>query len=533
MYIVDASKQYRYKFSPCKLLVKSYRDKQGIPRRQTILNLSKLPQKLARTIEQSVSGKTMVSLEEITQEDNRSLGEGVIFKRLADRLGLTKILQEKLGNLVAGLTFSMAVNRISCPKAKYSLREWVETTTLPEILKINLSDYHHNTLYEVLEILWENQSVIEEEMWEKTKETEKGLTLMLYDITSTYLEGEQNELAEYGYNRDGKKGKKQINIALVATPMGRPVAVEVLKGNITDKATLLGKINELKKRFQLEEVIYVFDRGMKDREKLNVLRIQKIKYLTALTKGEINNLIEKGAPLQPSLFDEQDIAEYKTEDQRYIICKSDVATRSTRTREELLRRTEEKLEMVKRNVAKGNWKSVRVVAARSERWLQKWGMKKYFELEIEEGHFSCRRREELIAKAGKLDQFYVLETTDMKLSPKEIQQGYKNLAVVESDFRILKSYLEIRPVHHRKKATVKGHVFVCFLALYLRRELEIQLRPLLKDHPFSYLLTQLREIRQSKLKAGEYETCLVNQLNPLQKKILAALRMRIFPLSPS
>lgn len=535
MYIVDASKQYKYKLSPCKLLVRSYRDENGIPRRRTILNLSKLPQELANTIEQSVKGKKMVSIEDITQEDNRSLGEVTVLKRLSDRLGLTKILRDRLGNLAAGLTLSMAINRISLPKAKYSMREWVETTYLPEILEINLSDYHHNTLYEVLEILSENKLEIEEALWEKTKELEEGLTLMLYDITSTYLEGEQNELAEYGYNRDKKKGKKQINIALVTTPKGRPVSVEVLKGNITDKATLLKKIKELKKRFNLKEIIYVFDRGMRDQEKLSVLRTKQIKYITALTRGEINHLIEKGAPIQPGLFDQTDIAEYRTDNEkRYIICKSDVATRSTRTREKLLQKTEEKLRMVKRQVKKGNWKSVKVIAARSERWLQKWKMKKYFDIEIKEGYFGYCRKENLIDKAEKLDQFYVLETTDTALSAREVQQGYKNLAVVESDFRTMKSYLKVRPIHHRKEITVKGHVFVCFLGLYLRKELEIQLQFLLKekDYTFSYLLTQLREIRQSKLKAGEHETHLVNQLKPLQKKILSILRMRVLPISP-
>lgn len=543
MFVIDVSKKYGDKISPCKLLVKSYRDEEGISRHRTILNLSKLPAEMANTIEQSAKGKKMVSFEEITQEDNRSLGEVTVLKRLSDRLGLTKILQDRLGKLAAGLTLSMAINRLSSPKAKYSMREWAETTCLPEILEVDLSDYHHNTLYGVLEILFENQSEIEEALWQETRMREekenngKGLTLMLYDITSTYLEGEQNELAEYGYNRDRKKGKKQINIALVTTPKGRPVSVEVLKGNITDKTTLTKKIKELKKRFDLKEIIYVFDRGMRDQQKLSLLRTKQIKYLTALTRGEINTLIEKGAPLQPSLFDEQDIAEYKIEgsDQRYIICKSDVATRSTRTREELLRKTEEKLKMVKRNVEKGNWKSIPVIASRSERWLQKWGMRKYFNLEIKEGYFQYRRKEETIERAQELDQLYVLETTDTTLSPREIQQGYKNLAIVESGFRTLKSFLEVRPVHHRKETTVKGHVFVCFLGLYLRKELEIQLQPLLKkkDYTFSYLLTQLREIRQSKLKAGEYETYLINKLNSLQKKILSVLRMRVLPLSPS
>jgi len=131
--------------------------------------------------------------------------------------------------------------------------------------------------------------------------------------------------------------------------------------------------------------------------------------------------------------------------------------------------------------------------------------------------------------ADILDQLYVLETTEQELPKETVQQGYKNLSVIEQDFRTIKSQLNIKPVNHRKKETTRGHVFVCFLALYIRKELEQQLKPL-KDNTFSSLLTSLREIRQSKLIAGEYKRYIVNETNPLQKKILSALKMRILPL---
>ena len=527
MFVRDASKRYGDKISPCKLLTESYRDGNGVPRHRTILNLSKLPENIANAIEQGASGKKVVSLEDITQEDNRSLGEITILKRLADRTGLSRILEKKLGRLVSGLVMAMVFNRISLPKAKYSVKDWLETNYLPELLKIGRDKFHHNRLYEALSVLAENQVEIEEGLWQETKQREKNLTLILYDISSTYLEGEQNDLAEYGYNRDGKKGKKQLVIALITTPQGRPVSIEVLPGNTADKATLIRKVEELKRRFGLKEVVYVFDRGMRDEKKLATLRSNNAKYITALTKKEIRQLIKKGAPIQPGLFDKRNLVEYQTGNQRYIICKSDQATRSGKVREKLLGKTEEKLEMIKKNVLLGRRKDPVKIAAWAEGWLKKWKMKKYFEVEIKEGHFNYHRRESLIQRDQKLDQLYVLETTEKSLSPEEVQRSYKNLSVVERDFRVIKSTLDIRPVHHRKEKTVRGHVFVCFLALYLRKELELQLQPLLEKHTFSYLLTQLREIRQSKLVAGKYQTQILNRLKPLQKDTLSTLQMRV------
>lgn len=533
MFIRDASRTYRNKTSECKLLTKSYRDENGIPRHKTILNLSKLPDKLASTIEQQVKGERMVSLDKITQEDNRSLGEVTVLQRLAKRLGISQILQKYLGKQIAALVLAMVVNRISLPKSRYSLREWLETTYLPEIQQVPLKEYHYNKLYEALVKLLDKQAVIEERLWERTKEKEGELTLMLYDVTSTYLEGEQNELGAYGYSRDKKKGKKQIVVALVTTPWGRPVTVEVLKGNITDKTTLLAKVEELKKRFNLKDVVYVFDRGMQDEGKLEALQTKKVAYITALRKAEIRKLVEDGAPIQLGMFDKQNLAEYTRDGIRYIICKSDQESRNKKQREKLLAKTEEELKKIKVSIANKKLRDPVKIAARAERWLNKWKMKKYFTITIKERFFEYSRRTDLTEEADMLDQLYVLETTEEKLSAEKIQQGYKNLSVVERDFRTIKSSLDIRPVNHRKKETTRGHVFVCFLALYIKRELEMALHPLLEKNTFSSLLTQLREIRQSKLVAGVYQRYILNEMNPLQKKILATLNMRVMPIQPS
>jgi transposase len=534
MYVIDVSKKYGDKISPCKLLVKSYRDENGISRKKTILNLSKLPSNISEAIQLSAYNKTTVSLESITQKDNRSLGEVTILLRIADKLGMTNVLKKTLGKQVASLVLAMVINRISLPKSRYSLREWLGTTYLPEILKTPLPEFHHNKLYHALFKLHDQQGKIEDELWKTTKQKEGNLTLMLYDITSTYLEGEQNELGAYGYSRDKKRGKKQLVIGLVTTPKGVPVTAEVLPGNTTDKTTLLTKIEELKKRFSLTEIVYVFDRGMADEGKLEILRAKKVKYITALKRDEIRKLVTDGAPIQLGMFDQQDLAEYTTNNRRYIVCKSDCEERAKKTRERLLAKTEEELKKIKTSIAKKQLRDPLKIAARAERHLNRFKMKRYFQIEIKERYFSYSRKKDYTEEADILDQLYVLETTEKKLPAQKVQQGYKNLSVIEGDFRTIKSSLNIRPVNHVKEETTKGHIFVCFLALYIKRELETQLTPLLNQkHTFSSLLTQLKEIRQSKLVAGEHKRYIVNEPNPMQKKILSALKMRIIPLQTS
>jgi transposase len=572
MHIYDASKQYKYKYSECVLLQEAYRDEKGTPRHRTVLNLSKLPKDLAQVIIAQVKGKTMISLKDITNTDNRSLGEVTVLKRLSDRLGITKILQQHLGNRVAALVLAMIINRISLPKSRYSLREWLGTTYLPEILRVPLAEFHHNRLYSALKCLKKQQAKIEDDLWEVTKrrmerrmekvrgrmrerirgeevrdEVREGeeFTLMLYDMTSTYLEGLQNELAAYGYSRDKKRGKKQLVVGLVTTVDGTPVTVEALPGNTQDKSTLISKVGELRQRFGIKEVVYVFDRGMRDDKRLETLRVGNIRYITALTKSEIKKLIEenKDQNIQLGLFDERGLAEYEIRDpkdrggliRRYIICKSDQKRRNQRTREILLHKTEEKLEMIKKNVEAGRRKNPIKISAWAEVWLRKWKMKKYFEVEIREGFFDYRKREDVIEQIEPLDGVYVLETNTQpgSLSAEEVRSGYKNLSKVERNFRTIKSVLEIRPVNHRRADTTKGHVFLCFLALYLQHTLESLLQPLLrkrKDITFSYLLTQLREIRQSTLEVEGHRTTIVDRLNPMQKKILRILRMRILPI---
>ena len=320
MFIIDVSKKYKNKTSACRLLVESYRDIHGVPRHKTLLNLTKVHPVFAQVIEDQVKGKTMVALSELKQTNNKSLGETAVLKKLSDSLQITRVLHKHLGKNHADRILAMAINRVSSPKARYSLNEWLETTYLSDLFKQKLSHFHYNHLYTALFALSQKQKEIEKDLFTVTAKLESGMTMMLYDITSTYLEGEENELAAFGYNRDGKKGKKQIVVSLVVTPKGRPVCVDVLSGNTADKSTLITKITELKTRFTIKEIIYVFDRGMKDAKKLELLRTSRIEYITALNRNEIEKLAAQGAPLQMGLFDKTNLMEYTLGNRRFILC---------------------------------------------------------------------------------------------------------------------------------------------------------------------------------------------------------------------
>ena len=539
MYITDAGKQYKNKYSSCKLLQRSYRDKDGKVKKQTILNLSKLPTAIADAIEKVVTNKktnkTPTYLEDIKSESSKSLGEVEVLLKLAKNIGLFSVLKKELDKQFFPLVMAMVINRISSPTSKYSLTEWLETNYLPELLKTDLKNFHHNRLYEALEELDTKLEKIEQLLFKQTLTRENNLNLILYDITSSYVEGEQNELAAYGYNRDGKKGKKQIVIGLITTLQGRPVSIEVLTGNTADKTTLLSRIESLKTKFGLKQVIYTFDRGMKDEPKLLKLDQQHIKYLTALNKREIKKLCQDNQSIQPGLFDEK-IAEVQVNNKRYVFCKSDQAARSHHHREELLQKTTEKLQLIQKGITKKLKDPQKI--ARVEKWVNRWNMGKYINISYTPTSFTFSLDQEKINQAQLLDKVYVLVTTasNKELTTQQVQHSYKNLNTIENNFRLLKSSLDIRPIYHRKKETVKAHIFICFLSLYLQKELEILTKNLCLEQKmtFSYLLTQLREIRQTQLITeldnNKFEVPILTQLTDIQHKILEVLKMRIKPL---
>ena len=309
--------------------------------------------------------------------------------------------------------------------------------------------------------------------------------LVLYDLSSSYFEGRTCPLGMRGYSRDERRGSLQIVYSLLCDRQGRPIAVEVFKGNTIDHQTVRAQIEKLKERFSLRRLVFVSDRGMVTSANLDLLREQQIDWITALKAPQVKALRAAGViPL--SLFDERNMAEIEHKEypgERLVVCRNPLlATEQARKREDLLHATEAKLRPIQERVERGTLRGKDKIGLKVGEVYNRYKMSKHLELQIEDDRFTFARKDELIAAEAALDGIYVLRTSVNApvLDTPQVVRSYKQLAKVERAFRDMKSDdLQIRPIHHRLEERVRAHVFLCMLAYYLEWHLRKAWAPLL------------------------------------------------------
>jgi len=385
---------------------------------------------------------------------------------------------------------AMIAARILQPRSKLATVRELRTATLASTLGelLNLSDCDEELLYRAMDWLLPRQERIERNL---AKRHLQDGTLALYDVSSTYFEGRHCPLARYGYSRDGKRDKLQITFGLLTNAEGCPVAVEVFEGNTADPHTVNSVISKLRERFALKRIVLVGDRGM-----LTSARIRDelqpaagLDWITALRAPQIQQLLEAGN-LQLSLFDQREIAEISHPaypGERLVACRNPLmAEQRARKRSELLAATERALNDIaaatqrQRNPLQGQDR----IALRVGGVLDRYKMRKHFQLSIEDTGFSFTRDAESIAREAALDGIYVIRTSvsATALSADEAVRSYKRLAQVERAFRSLKSVdLKVRPIHHRLEQRVRAHILLCMLAYYVEWHMRQALAPILFD----------------------------------------------------
>ena len=305
-----------------------------------------------------------------------------------------------------------------------------------------------------------------------------------------YLEGRTCPLAKRGHSRDGKRGKLQIEFGLLCDAEGRPVAVQVFDGNTADPMTVGPQIEKLRRRFGLERVVLVGDRGM-----LTEARIREevgpagLDWISALRGPAVRKLVQSGA-VQLSLFDETDLVEIKSDaypGERLMVCRNPLlAEERARKREDLLRATEALLDPIVAAAAreKRRLKGRDNIALRAGKVVNKYKMAKHFELAIEDDAFGYRRKAESIAAEAALDGLYIVRTSlpASEMDAEATVRAYKRLSRVERAFRSLKTVdLKVRPIYHRTAERVRAHVLLCMLAYYVEWHMRERLKPLLFD----------------------------------------------------
>ena len=462
------------------LLRNSYRE-DGKVKKQTLANLSHLPEPLIELIRDWLHGERFLAAGAAVRIV-RSLPHG----HVAAVLGLLRSLEvpallERRPSRLRDLALALIVARVLAPASKLATARTLGQSTLGSILGV--SDATEDELYGALDWLLARQGRVERALAARHL---GGGSLVLYDVSSTYVEGSHCPLAVKGYSRDHRPDRAQIVFGLVTDGRGCPVAVEAFPGNTADPTTLETQLDKIRVRFGLTDIILVGDRGMLTAARIERLReIGGIDWVSCLRGPAIRGLVE-GGYLQLSLFDERDLAEITSPEypgERLIVCRNPVlATERARKREELLSVTEAALATVVRLVGRGRLRSAAAIGLRAGRVIDARKMAKHFELDIGDGVFRYRRRTEVIAAEAALDGIYVVRTnvSPERLDPVAAVETYKRLSMVERDFRALKGDdLDIRPIFHHRADRVRAHLFLCFLAAYLRWHLEQAWAPLL------------------------------------------------------
>ena len=346
-------------------------------------------------------------------------------------------------------------------------------------------------LYRALDWLHQAQPAIERRL---ARAHLAGATLVLYDLTSTWLTGRCCALAARGHSRDGKRDDPQIVFGLICTAEGCPIAVEVFKGNTADPATVAAQVAKLEERFGIERIAWVGDRGMLTSARIEqVLRPQGMDWISSLRAPQIAQLAAEHGPFQPSLFDERNLIELSSAHfpgERLVVCRNPLlAEERARKRQELLAATEADLAKIAqatqrtRNPLRGE----QAIALRVGRVIERFHMAKHLELTITDTALSWRRRDQAIAAEAALDGLYVIRTS---LPKEQLDAGaavaaYKSLAQVERAFRSMKTVdLNVRPVFVYSETRVRAHVFLCMLAYYVEWHMRARLKPMLFDDEY-------------------------------------------------
>ena len=463
------------------LLRRSYRQ-DGKVKKETLANLSHLPPDAIDAIRRVLAGERLMSLDDAF-EIERSLPAGHVNAALAmaRRLELPKLL-DRSGCRERDLCLAMILGRVICPGSKLGTVRTLVQSTLASELSVESAD--EDDLYLAMDWLLERQDRIEDRL--AGRHLADG-EMVLYDVSSSYLEGRTCPLAKLGYSRDGKGGLPQIIYGLLCDSDGRPVAVEVFTGELHDDKTLPSQIVKFKDRFGLSGIVVVADRGMVTKANIELLaEAPGVDWITALKAPTIKKLARSGI-FQPSLFDEQNLGEITDVEEfpgeRLIVCRNPlVGAQRARTREELLAATETDLAQIAHRVDQGTLLGADRIGLAVGPALKRYRMRKHFQITITDTTFTYTRDTAGIATEAALDGFYILRTslTETDLPAGDIVRAYKNLEQAERAFGSLKGpELQIRPIHHRLADRVRAHVLICMLAYYLTWHLKAAWKPLL------------------------------------------------------
>ena len=517
--------------NPYGLLRTSYR-KDGKTLHDTICRITGLTLEQLRAMQAALQGKTVMK-EDFLITRSREYGASFAGVSLIKELGLHTDIFSRPADEWVKAALAMIVGRLIYAGSKLSLSHCGAYSALWEICGIRGGIDVNVHCYEAMDRLFERQGAIQKKL--AAKHLDDG-ALVLYDITSCYMEGEyaESDLVEFGYNRDRKRGHEQIVISLLCNRDGCPVATEVLKGNTKDETTVMDKIEEIQKKYGLEKIIFVGDRGMVTQAKYEQINHELVKVISALNHGAIKALCEKEA-IQLSMFDEKNIAEVIDGDIRYCLCKNpDMAAKEAATRQALIQKTTEQLDKIVKSKRKTKYSK----AVRAGKVVDKYKMGKFVIFEGEDENITYKLDQAKIDEEALMDGCYIIFTDvpQEEMSAAETVKTYKSLLHVEQAFRNMKTVrLEIRPVYHKTDDRIKCHVFICMLAYYVMWHMNQRLKTLFdangagseRKYTFNYIMEVLKRISIQDVEVCGIKSSVISTPTDEQARILELLGVSI------
>jgi hypothetical protein len=513
------------------LVRESFRTPSG-PRSRTVCNITELPPATRELIAASLKGQDFLAADQCQLDQALDYGGLAVLNEAWTRFGLDELFEGLGTPRQRGLLQAVIFSRLLFPCAKLSLAQKAQGTWLAQACGLDPEEsFDEDEVYHAMDQLNGQWVGLEKQLYERA--FPQAVRRVLYDLTSVYFEGQGPEhLAQYGHSRDHRGDRPQIILAVATDTQGLPLHVSVLRGNRNDTQTLQGLLHTLRRRLGIAEATFVFDGGMSSRLNLQAMDEAHLGYVTRLSTATLQSLAaELGLEKQLELGDRQRLLEITHEGKRYVIAGG--PWRQQRDQERRQSRID-KAEVELKRLAARKRKKVdgQKFASQVGRTLQRFKAHKYFTYRVEaNGQLQWERKADLITQEAQQDGWYLLQTNEPveRCSGAQVLGHYKGLLDVEEAFCELKSYLEVRPVHHRRPDRVVNHVRLCFLAYWLSARLGGEWRAKGVNEEVPRVLRRLQTIRLGQLQLGRHVhrtrmTQIPKNLNdPLQKLGLSAL----------
>jgi len=508
------------------LVRESFRTAKG-PRSRTVCNITDLPAPLRDIIAASLRGQSFLPAQAFELDCALDYGGLAVLTDAWQRYGLDPLLAGLGSRRQQGLLKAMVLGRLLFPCAKLALSEQAEGTALAQTCGLSADEsFDEDDLYEAMDLLNGRWVALERRLYENA--FPGGIRLVLYDLSSVYFEGKgPDKLSRYGHSSDHRSDRPQVLLAVATDPQGVPVHLEVLRGNRTGSKTLVGLLATLRRRFGIAEVTFVFDGGMSSTVNLDALTEAHMQFVTRLSNATMESLLaDLPQEAQLELGDRSQVVELVRAGKRYVIAgglwrqQRDQQRRSVRMAraEKALR----KLAQVKRRKV-----NPQKLASQAGRLLERLKAHKYFSYLVDpKGQLQWEKKQQAIDRETQRDGWYLLHTNcpAPSCAKEQVLAHYKGLLDVEEAFCQLKSFLEVRPVFHRRPDRVRNHVRLCFLAYWISARLGGEWRLAQEPGEVPRILRRLQTIRIGRLKVadkpvGNLMTNIPKELNELLEKL--------------